>query len=388
MKYKHYKISPFTYSLGLYFAVVILGVVKFFSMGSMLKYLAFLPIICSVFQLKNVGLSKSWVPVIAYYGFAILSLLWSVNPEESSNTAFAFFSFLLLLFVISSQKYNIKEIHFLKKSLLWSSRLSLLITWLFVSFAEGRLLIAEDVMAEDPNYLCAYFYFGIAYCVEDYFVKNNKSHRTIDIIEILVYLFTIFFTGSRGGLLGGIIVAVIVFIKAGNKKAKSSIITKLFFIGLFVLLVPVVGSMVDPEIMERFSKENLSETDGSGRFEIWEDALNAFSSYDFWSMLIGKGMGASREVAKLYNFGRVNVMHNVFLENLIGIGLIGTFLYLWSIFVFYKQSKKNTFALSVFVGMLVLSLSTSILYLKPSWNSMLFVLCVSLVSDRHNIFLK
>ena len=334
------------------------------------------------------GLGKTWLPVEVYYVFAILSLFWSVNSEESGDTAFAYFTFLLLMLAISTQNYNEGEILYLKRCLHWSSRISVIVTWLFASFSDGRLLIESDIMAEDPNYLCAYFYFGISCCMENYFCQKGRNTKIKNIIELLFYLFTIFFTGSRGGLLGGMIVAGIVFFRSSGASSKKSIISKVLLVGMLVLLVPIIGSLVDSDVMQRFSKENLFETDGSGRFDIWEDAINAFSSYDMQSMLIGKGMGASREVAKMFNFSRVNVMHNVFLENLIGIGLIGTFLYLWNVLTFYRQSRKSHFAMSVFVGMIVLSLSTSILYLKPSWNSMFFVVCASMAIKRKTNYEK
>ena len=43
-----------------------------------------------------------------------------------------------------TQVYNKGEIYFLKKMLVWSSRLSLVCTWLFATFSEGRLIIRED----------------------------------------------------------------------------------------------------------------------------------------------------------------------------------------------------------------------------------------------------
>lgn len=378
MYYSGYKISKYILFLGIYFLVVILGVVDFFGLGSLLKYLAFLPIAFGLLGRK--GNLQGWRTVVVYYLFAILSYLWSVNSNMSGDTAFAYFTFLLLLYTVSTQYYNVGEYHFLRECLRWSSLISAAASWMFATFSEGRLIIREGVMNEDPNYLCGYFYFGIAYCVETFFTKSTKKGKMICIAEILFYLFTIFCTGSRGGLFGGIAVASIVFIKTSGIKSIGALISRFFYIGILAFLIPVVASLVNPDVMDRFSKEAISESDGSGRWEIWDDAFRAFDKSNFMRQLIGNGMGASREVAQMFHFARVNVMHNVLLENLIGVGIIGTILYILSVIAFYKKSKCSTFAMAVFTGMIILSLSTSILYLKPSWNSMLFIMISSLAS--------
>ena len=378
MNYSGYRISNFILFLGIYFLLVILGVVDFFGMGSMLKFHAFLPIAFG-FLGRHARL-KGWGAVIVYYLFAIFSFIWSVNSEMSGDTAFAYCTFLLLVYTVSSQTYNEGEYNYLKACLRWSSIISVVTAWSFATFSEGRLIIRGGIMNEDPNYLCGYFYFGIAYCVEAFIKNNTKKSKLIYLAEILVYLFTIFCTGSRGGLLGGGAVAGIVFLRNNNKLSINALFSKIVFVGILLFTIPFVASLVDPDVMERFSKEAISESDGSGRWDIWDDAIRAFKSSDFLHQMLGNGMGASREVAQAFNFARVNVMHNVFLENLIGVGIIGTFLYLLNLLAFYKKSRCSTFAMSVFVGMFVLSLSTSILYLKPSWNSMLFIVISSLAT--------
>ncbi len=374
--YKGYKISMFVLLLGLYFTVVILGVVDLFSIGSILKYIAFLPILGAIG--KHIYIGKGWKAVFLYYIFAIASFFWSINTEMSQDTAIAYISLMLLLLFAMTQTYNEGEIAYLKKSLLWSSRISLVVSWMFANFSGGRLIIHESIMKEDPNYLCAYFYFGIAFCMEAFFVKKKIRVKLLSISEILLYLLTILFTGSRGGLFGGVLVAGIVYLRTTNIKSISSIISKLLFIFILLLLLPLVISVVNPDVMERFSADAIENSDGSGRYEIWNDAINAYCNYDSLSLLIGKGMGASRAVASLYHFSRVNVMHNVFLENLIGLGCIGSIMYIYSQYVFLKKSFYDYFAFAVFVGMFVLGLSTSILYLKPFWNSLLFIACVSM----------
>lgn len=376
MIYRGYNISKFVIALGFYFLVVILGVVDLMGIGSILKYIALIPFFSCIGNVNRIGLDKSWINVKIYYSFAILSILWTIDYELSINAIFAFASFFLLISCMPTQVYNKGEIYFLKKMLVWSSRLSLVCTWFFATFSEGRLIIREAIMKEDPNYLCAYFFFGIAFCVQNFLINEKKWRKITCIGELLLYLFTIFCTGSRGGLFGGLVVAAIVFIKATNIKSISAFISRFALVGVLFLLIPLIASLVNPDVMDRFSEEAISESDGSGRYEIWEDAIKAFGSYDFFSFVFGKGVNASRTVAFLYHFQRVNVMHNVFLENLIGLGIIGAGLYLMQLWTLYKKSQIDVFCMSVFIGTIVLSLSTSILFLKPVWNIQLMIACV------------
>lgn len=377
MNYKGYSISAFTIALGAYFFVVILGVVDAFSMGSFLKYFALLPIVLSISSIRQVKLDKRLTPLFVYHIFAILSVVWSINFEESLVTVTSFASFILLVLAICSHKYNEGENNFLKESLAWSSRLSLLVTWVFAYYDSGRLFLHGTLLNEDPNYLCAYFYFGIALSLTKILEGNSLKGKVLNGIEALAYLYTIFATGSRGGLFGAIVVALVIFIKSNPNFNISSFLPKLILVGVMIVVLPRMMGSMDDNLMSRFSIESILESDGSGRYEIWEDALRTFENSDVFHVICGYGMGASRTVAAYFSFTRVNVMHNVFLEVLIGLGLIGLIIYCIYLFNIYVLSKSSYFATAVLMGMIVLSLSTSILYLKPYWNVILFIVMLT-----------
>lgn len=382
MKYQGVKISKYTQFLGIYFAVAILGVVDI-GFGSALRYIALIPIIVSFPNAKNIRVGKYLKRIIVYYLFAIISICWTINFEESANTAIAFSSLILLFYSAVSQDYKNEEYDYLLKCLLFSSRLSLFVSWLFGKYSDGRLIVQDGIINEDPNYLCAYFYFGIGYCVCKIFTLKRKKENTFYIAELLLYIYTIFATGSRGGLLGALIVAAIIFVKSANIKNVKGLISLVITLCVLYVLVGKVTSEVDQDAMDRFTIEAITESDGSGRYEIWEDAYNAFLSYDPIHTLVGHGMGASRSVARLYNFNRVNVMHNVFLENLLGLGLLGVVLYIICLHSLFKLSAKSSLALAFLGGMFALTLSTSVLYLKPYWNCMIFIVISNLYINRN-----
>ena len=138
-------------------------------------------------------------------------------------------------------------------------------------------------------------------------------------------------------------------------------------------------SFLPEDIAVRFSASAIIESNGTGRYELWEDAINAFKHFSFPRQLVGYGTGTAINITYLFPFHRHNVMHNSFVENFIEIGYVGLIVYIIYIgsFVYSSIRNKDLYSLAVIVGMIVMSFSTSLYTFKPYWNIMIFVLCVS-----------
>ena len=99
-------------------------------------------------------------------------------------------------------------------------------------------------------------------------------------------------------------------------------------VGIIALGYLYIISAIDSDTASRYTLEAISESDGTGRYELWADAINAFNCSSFFRKICGYGTGAIRDVTYLFYFHRHNVMHNMFVENLIEIGVIGLLFYL------------------------------------------------------------
>ncbi len=375
MYYNRKYIGKQTLALGIYFLVVILGVVNIPLLGgSVLKYVSLLPMTIGLFHLRKIHIIKKAKFFYIFYLFAIVTILWTIDYEESEKSAKSFLSFLVLTLLTTNYYYNEAEFSFLKKMLIWSSRVSLVVTWIFATYEEGRLLINNGSIQEDPNYLCSYFYFAIA-AIFSYFLKTDKfKKRLMPLAEILIYLYTMFATGSRGGMLGAIVVMVVVFIVENKKMTFKYLLSLLVFALLGTFLLEYLLLYVDVTVMERFTADSIVESNGTGRYEIWKDAITTMSNSDLFRLLFGYGTASSVAVATEFEFTRINVMHNIFVEFLVGTGLIGLYLYTRQVVQLYKISKSDSFLLACLIGMIVLSLSTSITILKTYWNVILLIL--------------
>ena len=89
-------------------------------------------------------------------------------------------------------------------------------------------------------------------------------------------------------------------------------------------------------------------------------------------MLFGHGYGTSATVNQLNDL----VAHNLYLDNLITLGIVGLILQILTQgYVFCELIRqKSTVVLGTYIGLLAMCLSLSLVAYKPIWNIMLFTL--------------
>lgn len=371
------KCSHFVRWLGIYFVILILGSMNIGTFGSLLKGFAIIPVVIWIIGKHKVCLNNMNLKFILFLGWSALSFLWSIDKNTSFQRIITQSMFLILLFATSGYIYKEKEIIYLKGCLTWSSRVTAIIVLVTGSYYEGRMTLS-GVINEDPNYLCAYFLFGIVTAAIGILNKENMKKKIIYVIELLIYIYIVIGTGSRGGLLSIIASAMIIFLfYSTNNNILKNILKKIILFLIVLIVIFMVSHYVDTEILSRFSKAAISSSNGTGRYDLWKDAFNVFISSNLWRETIGYGTGSAISVTYLFPFGDHNVYHNMFIETLVELGVVGLVLYILHIgsFVSMAVRKKEFFSIAVIVGMIVLSLSTSICAFKPYWNIMLFIMC-------------
>lgn len=378
MEIKNEKICLFVRMLGIYYVSLIFGAMNIGSIGSLLKIIGFIPIL--IWFIDKTAIYKS--RLLTFFFLSVIwtgmACLWTIDPSGSKQRLFTQASFLLLLISVASYIYSKEEIAYLKSCLIWSSRISAVCTLLFADYHEGRVYL-NGVLKEDPNYLCAYFLFGIIYGLEILF--NDEVAFKLKIryaLEELMYFYIILATGSRGGLLA-VIGACGIFFLFRQKKWRISpktMITGIAVIIMLFVMYYIAIRFVPAEVMNRFMPGTVAKSNGTGRFTIWEDTIGVYRYSSLFRQLCGYGPGAAFTIARTFGYRVVNVVHNIFLEHLIELGIVGLVLYCVYIFRFWNcaRMQKNIFAFSIMNGLIVLSLSTSIQTFKPYWNILLFII--------------
>ena len=237
---KNKPISLYCRWLGIYMLCVILGAMGLGSIGSLLKILGFVPVVIWIFEKHAFYKNKVIYFAILFVLWSSASLFWSINLSASVSRAVTQVSFLVMLLSAAGYSYSGEEITYLKNCLVWSTRLTAVVVLLTGTHSAGRLLLSGTIN-ENPNYLCAYF---LAAVVNGGIIILQKRSslilKILSVVEIAVYIYITFATGSRGGLLSVVIAGIIVILlyKDNGGSQGLSILKK---VGITILVMIVFG---------------------------------------------------------------------------------------------------------------------------------------------------
>lgn len=383
--------SLFVKWIGIYFFSLVVGAINIGAFGSLLKLIAIVPIFIWILEKHSFYINKELITFCLFFCCCMFSYIWSIDRNITLSRIISQLTFLILIIAVSGYKYTDDELLYLKKSLVWSSRITALVVLMTGNYLEGRIYLS-GIINEDPNYLCAYFLFGIVFAITTILSDSNIRKKIFYFIELGIYIYIAIGTGSRGGVLAILASSILAFFlyKSKNKYSFNDIYKKAIFIIILILGIVWISNYIDLDILNRFSEKTLSSSNGTGRFDLWNNAIDAFKNSNIYRTILGYGTGSAIAITYIFPFKRHNVFHNMFVEVLLELGILGECVYLLHISSFFQSSvkQKNYFCISIMIGMIILSLSTSIYAFKPYWNIMLFILCNSLkkkeVIDNEN----
>ena len=363
----------FIFFVSIYFLALPLGAMNIGSIGSALKLVSFVPIGLALVNVRNISFKKPFVYYLMYVLFSACSILWSVNKQASIYRVNRYLNLALLLLSSCVFALSSDGILTIKKVLRWSSRLSGIVCLVFGSFIYGRLTLTGTIQ-EDPNYFCMYLSFGVIACIGDITSKILLRKKIFAAVELIIYFTIALLTGSRGGLVALILGALIYLICSGEKTFDTKKI-----IAICVMTVALYFGMtfLSDSMAERFTIASILESKGTHRFEIWEEAFDLYGRSNIFRKLFGYGIqGVTTAFANYgYRFAGY-VMHNMFIETLLELGIFGLVSYCIMVFSFCLHAVKmeDKFAFGVIIMMVFMSMSTSISTFKPYFNIMMFVL--------------
>ena len=233
-----------------------------------------------------------------------------------------------------------------------------------------RLISAFGFYSNDFG---AYLLVVLSILLNLYFYVIKQKRRLV-LILILPTLYTLFFTFSRGGILG--LIALIIFLLILRKEHRKKIVIYSLFIVIIssFILTPVFVRWANTSYVKKggqiILKKNISE-----RLAQWEASLDQFAKHP----LIGKGFHTYhyRELDYQSHFGifkYIGHAHNVYLRLLIESGIFGLAAFIAMIYIIYsnafsmlkyKISKEFELmiyiVLSSFSAFLVVAMTESIL---------------------------
>lgn len=374
--------KSYIFWLSIYLLALPTGAMNIGAFGSLLKILSVLPIGFALLSIKHFRQNKPIELYLLYFVVALTSCFYSINVHDSRSKSATFFLLFILLASSLCFEYNSTEISRLKNALIWSSRISVLVVLIFGTYNNGRLWLSNGIIDEDPNYFCMYLSYGVISCVQNLMEKNSGLKKFESIFELAIYLIICLLTGSRGGLLALIFGALIYLIFNGQKEFDLKTI---FIIAFVAIVLNVALNNASDIIQGRFSVSNVLETGGSSRTILWAQGIDLFEKSSPFRKMFGYGISTTMTAFSMFGYLKINVLHNMFLESLIEIGIVGLLVYLIMIKSFMQNAfrYKDKFGFGVIICMIIMSLTTSISSFKPYLNIMLFILvCTRHVEDE------
>lgn len=378
------QIRPVTYGLALYFLLVSLDCLSIWHLGSILRIIAFIPLTLQLLELKRMRLRINGLLIshVLFWYLTLISILYSVNQDRTIASVITLtLNYFLILSLGLMHVYNNAEVALLKRAMLWSGWLTVLLMFVFSDFSEGgRLSIRFGENLQDQNAISGYFLYAFSYHWDCFFRQRRKRHLFL----ALVLFYVVLLTGSRGALIAYLITTAMylfLFLKKSRHMARNIIIVCVTF-GLLVVTFRLAMNLISESVSRRFTLDYLLAKGTIGRSRIWKYLWNHYKADPLLRMLFGHGYGTTSYVNQLN--GRV--AHNLYLDNLITLGIPGLLLQIIMqgnvLYLLYKQ--RNLTLLGCYLGMIGMCMSLSLLAYKPMWNVVLMAMIVMYREPDHS----
>lgn len=271
------------------------------------------------------------------FGVNFQTSFWS-NFERMEGYVTYLHLFALFLVAGSTIKEKKWWHYIFKTSIALSIAVSIHAILQFVDARSTGQFIRSFALFGNPIYLAEFLMVHIFLCI--FFIRNAKNWMIGYYgVAILLNLIALFFTGTRGallGLVGGFIVALIltsIFGKSEGSYRRLSVVALVIIVlagGLFYSLKDT-NLIQSNDTLKRFANTSLTEKTAQARFANWEIALDGFKERP----ILGWGQGNynvifdSRFNANvLYNQEQwFDHVHNIILDMMVAGGILGLLSY-------------------------------------------------------------
>lgn len=370
------EISPDCLAVCLYL-LFLPGTVVVTPIGSLLKA-ATIPVIGVLFYKLLFGKNKPirfnavqlvyFIYVMYTFGQLLLS-----NSEAAWVTTKDMLLSCATIILITMRVYNSTEKDFIEKTWIAVGIISLYFG-LFSTKSmadEGRVTVFILGFYEDPNQFCGYFIVPVMIYIKR--ILNRSRLTPLYAALLLLTLYAVLTTGSRGGIIG-IAAGIVVFVILGLKSLKAKIATILIGIFCAVFAVGVIFPLLPEDVRERYSVEAVVEDKGSGRFQIWQYLIE-YTAEKPERIIRGAGINSTAETLENSPLGMTaRGAHNQFVQVFADQGVIGLGLFLiFATICFFRNIRKNPEYACSFAAVTALAFSLAFYVFKPYIN--IIIMC-------------
>ena len=330
---------------------------------------------------KRVKLTPEMLSAIFFILYGVLSTLWAIDAQTAINRVPVAVS--LLLFYLAVTAYPINMNDYKNAMYIYVFGACIASLYLFkLFFIEGVIYVSDRASliygnkTTDPNQFAFSLLLPLALSASMSFNCLNYRGKFLSAMATLLLLSAIVLTGSRGGILGAVI--IFGYLLVSNRSLKKTI---------FLVVIPLTTYLFFVDLLQsRFSIAISSG--GAGRLDIWEIGYSAFLD----NLIFGCGLN---NFPVVFNFHRISDYtlgfgrgsHSIFVGTMVELGVVG-FVSMLVFFITHYRSLKNVgkeFSLplkAAFFGLMVHSMTLDTLWRKSFWVLFVFISFAYFLNSR------
>lgn len=306
---------------------------------------------------SNSNLIKVWA---VYATYVAARSFFSANIESAIYNILGVCLIFAIALLFSTQRFD--EVHRKRMIKVWLLVGVISVLFFLLGDRSGinqytsRTTLRILGSALDPNEFASIFVIIIPLCANELYLCKRKAYKLLLAFFMIVCLYCVLLTSSRGALLSVLVALVYLYTKILKKSFGAFLLVSLFILIAGFILIEYFLPMLAPDVVKRFSIDALMVDQGSGRSSIWLEGINKFIDGSVLTWLFGFAYGGLR-IGSFINMS-TDTMHNQFVQELISNGFIGCVLYIYLLVNVYKNMKKYNFMyLPILIGMICMSLT-------------------------------
>lgn len=279
---------------------------------------------------KRVKLSE--LLLLFFVWWVLASLFWKQTDTTIMGVFFDYFGMASCFYLGRRSIRSKEDMNFLFVSYLLGASFSsilVIINWKFgISLDDSGRFTAGDLNANYVAYTIATGMAVILMLMKNRVGLDSNFLKAMYIFLIVVMIFAIGLTGSRGALTSSLIVLFFIFINGLRSRLLLTLSIAMMLVTVSVFLFDYLPDFIQARLL---SSDGDSGDVLTGRGDIWSYALELM----FKSPLLGLGIGSFEYIVGYHT-------HNVFLSVIVETGIVGLLLYFSVILitVFEKQHSK------------------------------------------------
>lgn len=332
--------------------------------------------------------------IAAIFGLDFYKSIWSDFERMEGLIGLVYlilYLFLLINFFKTKQDW-LRFIRYILYGSLFVSLYAIVQKFAILDVFEAGINRAASTLG-NAAFLAGFLLLSSGLGIYYYLVETEKKYRIFALITIILSLWGIFLTSTRGAILGifagGLFLLFLNSIFNPNKKYQKYSAAGLIFLvlagsGFYLARDNFKNSQIEP--LRRMATISLTDTTAKNRLLVWDMAIEEIKERP----LLGAGPENFNLVYNKYFSPKINEdwfdrTHNIYLDHLMNAGILGLLAYLavlgYLFFKLFLLRKSNFYQFLVFSSLLIAYAVHNFFVFDVLSTAMLFFFLIGFISQ-------